>query len=467
MEESIERLTDREAILLRAIQEINRINDRIRDVLRGSESEMFFAAMIQPSLYANMAAGLGGTSKFSYDPTWWKATNAITLALNEILPIYLPLKRVIIERAKNVPNEKLIEFNSMLVDLGKWIYIKKNENVTGIVIENGSAVKGLYQMQYQSLQEYVSANSKDPEEALWLDSFYTRMYQDNKFYTKLNLQFLDKYGFRVEDMANVSLHLEKLKTINDRILSKNGFRRFLQQNIRTRSTDNLLNSLIFQEHGNLEKSPLIPFEGGVLLVADWILTLHQLYDSYLRSILENYKIAGDYANLIGHTFENDLRTKISKSVSFARSQVIISEKQFPQINPYLRKMNKKDNFEIDVIASMNSHGFFISCKGGKKALPKLSFARKWAEYPENEIVARIEENREEMYEIELEVECVRNETVVANSLGMKNQEIHPILVYSSLQPLSFDVVKKEFRVNTSVPITTPERLIGVMKALAP
>ncbi len=362
-------------------------------------------------------------------------------------------------------NDGFLKLHSRLLDLGNWIYIKKSNHFDSVLVENGSP-QGLYSAKFASLREYVNRSSNDSEELKWLDSFYRRMFQDPVFRNRLNTKCLETHGFSNDDLATVSINLKSLADKKYRFIESGWLRQQLQRQTKSEAAEKLYDSLIFKKGRTLEKSPIIPFQGSGLLIADWVLRLHMHFESYVRPILETPGISGDFGNLIGRTFEQDVIELLRPVVNSVTGNVEVRASQFPVISKYLPKMNKKDKFEIDAVARGDSDAFVISCKGGKKSLPKLSFARMWAEYPESEILSRIEENEEEMQEVLLECECIESESEVAEYLGISNKRVHPLLVYSSLQPLSFQKVRLEFNVHSEVPITTPGRMVETIKLVA-
>lgn len=460
-------ITGRDNVYSKAIRCIITLKAQIKDALNGRTDELLFLAMMNPSIYSGMSKELG-KKLMNYDALWWRATNALNSALNEILPGYVPLRpleKLREDVLESITGEEVILLNSLLTDLGKWNYVKDNKYIKKVIVENGSPMGGLYEGQYTCLGEYVQRASTDTEELEWLDQFYSFMFANQPFLAKLNAACRSSYGFRLDDLATASINLGKLVEEKERIIESRWLRVQLQTQTKDQSADKLYESLVFPNEHSLQGSPLIPLEGGRLLVADWVFRFHLHFDHYVRKILDSTEISGDYANYIGHEFEQHVISSIRSKVSSMNGPRRITVQHVPSIGKYLHEMHKSEGFEIDVVATIDSHAFLISCKGGKKALPKLTFSRMWAEYPEDEILARIDENKDEMEEIMLESQCVQSEPDAANFFGVSGKTVYPILVYSSPQPLSFENIRKEFGVGLDVPITTPQKLFDTMKAI--
>jgi hypothetical protein len=110
----------------------------------------------------------------------------------------------------------------------------------------------------------------------------------------------------------------------------------------------------------------------------------------------------------------------------------------------------------------NGKGYVISCKGGKKELPRLSFDQQWAEYPENDIKIRINENKEHLEDVSRIAECFRSDKNLARDYGMDGLNIIPVVVYASIQPLSIDRIRHEEEVNCDALVRTTDELCEML-----
>ncbi len=96
----VQEIRGRDKVYEKACSEVQTMNEQINEILKGNESELLFLILTMSApVYAYMAEKLGKTD-FSFDPTWWRVTNALNQALNAVLPSYVPLKRIDIEKAK-------------------------------------------------------------------------------------------------------------------------------------------------------------------------------------------------------------------------------------------------------------------------------------------------------------------------------------------------------------------------------
>lgn len=460
-------ITGRDSVFLKSTEEIERFRVDIKKLISGKEDFFLYAIMVPPSISSRISEEVGG-AVIKYDVLSWRNINAFTLGLNKILPDFLPMKtfdEMRKETQQTISREEASSLYKMIIELGKWNYVKRNGNIHNVKIEDDTLVSGLYRGQYQSLGEYVKLASNDTEEIQWLSSFYKSMLSDGPFLYKLENASIRKYGFLLRDLWNVSISIGKLVKKNDRFIDARSLRSLFQKSVEKKCVDQVYDHLIFKKGRLLQSSPLIPLECDNFLIADWIFNLNLRFDFILRDILDSTELRGYYAQYIGHKFENYVISTLKDLVSSVNGPIEIKAKQYPSIGTCLHKLHKSDGFEIDIVVVLDSHAFLISCKGGKKAPPKFSFSRFWAEYPENEILSRIEENMEEMEEIYLEVECVKNDNAAARFFGVEGKHLHPMLVYSSPQPLCFENIRKEFKANFDVPITTPLRLFEKMNEI--
>jgi len=112
----------------------------------------------------------------------------------------------------------------------------------------------------------------------------------------------------------------------------------------------LLKALIIGKGKDLTKSPLIPVEGGDLLIADWVFELRLHFDAWIKLAMEEEPRIWDmYANIAGREFEEYVASKVSESDYKVFRNVIISEKEFPRVSEYLQRLRKKEFFELDIV----------------------------------------------------------------------------------------------------------------------
>ena len=213
--------------------------------------------------------------------------------------------------------------------------------------------------------------------ARWLSWFYGKLGECYRLINALDAYFQREYRFRLNDLRNASIYLEKLVETDRVIVPRNEVHQVFTKNIRSGRADRLLKELTFDGSGkDLFRSPLIPLRGGYFLIARWVFSLGMHFESLVRPAIESdEKIRGIYSDFIGKAFEEYVKDGIMPLEDVVRTNIKIARKRYPEI---------ERDFEIDMVAIKGDYAFLISCKGGKKELPKLQLAKMWAEFPERE-----------------------------------------------------------------------------------
>ena len=299
----------------------------------------------------------------------------------------------------------------------------------------------------------------------WLDWFYPRLRNHKNFINALDEYLLRRYGFKLNDLANASEYLESLYSQFKEekkfpIIYKNKLHEVFTKNIRDARASRLLNALIFGKGKDLMKSPLIPLEGGDLLIAGWVFELHLHFDAWIKLAMEEEPRLWDiYANIAGREFEEYVASKVSESGYKVFRNVIVSEEEFPQISECLQRLGKKGSFELDIVVIAGGKIYVVSCKGGKKEIPKLYKSKYWVFPSEKEIIDRLNENIREAHEIIEEARCLRkHRDIVAKLFNADVKEIVPVLVYAFPQPLAIDKFKTRSGLPEDITIVTPKQL---------
>ena len=456
----------------KAKEMIERLRSDIYSMIRPYKHEvMFNIVFLFPNLFATLARKREEEHRLYFDITWVRAVTAITTALNHILPDFIPLK----PPARLKPSKLEESFNilpqvtSKLFDLAWWLFILENKYIDKIIV-HGLSPDVYWSEEYrEAISKYVS-NLLGSEDYLdWLDWFYPRLGKHKEFVNALDNYLLSKYGFNLNDLAGASEYLMQLyKKFKEEkqppIVYKNKLHEVFSKNIRSTRSSKLLNALIFCKGKDLMKSPLIPLEGGDLLIAGWIFELHQHFDAWIKLILEEEpRLWSMYANIAGREFENYVSNKISKVVHKMFENVVISEKEFPSIKDCLEKLRKKGSFEIDIVAIINDKLYVISCKGGKKEIPKIYKSKYWVYPSEKEIIDRLKENIEEVNELIEEAKCLRGHREVVKQLfSMEVKDIVPVIVYAFPQPLAIEDFRAKISFTEDVIVSTPNQLLQLM-----
>lgn len=264
----------------------------------------------------------------------------------------------------------------------------------------------------------------------------------------------------MNDLVNASLYLERLVKGNRIMTPTNEVHKVFLKNIRSGRAERLLKELKFGGGKDLYRSPLIPLRRGYFLIAGWVFSLGMHFESWIRPIIENTDIYGMYSDFIGKTFENYVKDLIEPLVDKIRLNITITEQERPEIKPWLDRFRpkKEGGFEIDIVAVRGEFAFVISCKGGKKELPKLRISKMWAEFPEKEILDRTRDNKKEIEEIWMECRCVASSGRLMRDLGIEGKKIVPVVVYSTIQPLSLPKLRNAHKVPPDVLLATPKKL---------
>lgn len=466
-------MKNREKVIAEAKNKINVLVSEIKRLIRGSESEYLFHIVY---LFPNLFAALAKQRKinehyFVYNITWLRATNGVNLALNKLLPKFLPLKppsMLNIKKFKKTFRNNLLHFLGICYDIGIWSYILENKHVNKIIIEDGKAKPYYHRKESSIFQKYVDKIAVDKGYAHWLSWLYGRLRENYKLINALDKHFRKEYRFTLNDLANASMYLEKLVKDNRIMVPKNEIHRVFSKNIRSARADKLLKELTFDREGkNLNKSPLIPLRRGYFLIARWVFALGMHFETWVRPAIESKGIYGIYSDFIGKAFEEYVKDLIEPLVDSIQLKVKITEQKYPEIKPWLNKSNlkKRGDFEIDILAVRGKSVFLISCKGGKKELPKLQISKMWAEFPEIEIRYRIRENKKEVKEIWAIYECITSKKRILKNLVLEGKEIIPVVVYSTVQPLSLQKLRELHNVPSIVKVVTIEELKNLIKGL--
>lgn len=385
-----------------------------------------------------------------------------------MLPKFLPLKhpnRLDLEKLRKTFDNNYLLFVDTCYNIGIWDCCFKNKYVDKIVVEDGKA-RPYPPDRSHLFQEYVDKASVGGDKAYWWKWFFRELVGNERIVQALNNHCEREYGFGFYDLVNASLYFEDIVKSNTSIVRKNEIRVMFTKNIRSYKADRLLRALTFDVGKDLYKSPLIPLKGGYFLIAKWVFSLGMHFDSWLKPIIEDTNISGMYFDFAGKIFEEYVEKKIEPVVDTVRRNITITERKYPEIKPYLDEMSKEGKFEIDIIATRGKFAFIVSCKGGKKELPKLRISSMWGEFSEREILNRIQDNKKNMWEILTECNYIASNSKISEDLGTQGKELVPIVIYSTVQPLSFSELRKYYNA-PNVVVSTPNELVEFIKNFNP
>ncbi len=462
-----ELLTDRLNIEEEANKKISKLRSEIATLISGKESEFFY---IVPNFYLGAFEGLSRYGQSATDiivkrdSTWWRGTNSFIGALETILPDLIPLKTF---REMNVDSVKEIFENHVfehtfqrLLKLGNWIHVKQDVNVRCIQTQDDAA-QPCTKNYTPSYQDYVSKVSSSDEGTRVLDNLYSKLFADGPLRSKINSSLKSIYGFSIDNLAGASEFLRwVVQNGVIHIYPSNEIRKIFQKNVKNKEADNLFKYLIFGKGKSLRTSPMVPVVRGQLLVLPWILNLGSVFDEILRTAMKQNNLAGEIGNFMGKVaFENYVAERVQGMGFTPQRNIKIKVSKYPGI---ASPLGKNTGFELDLLVPANGKGYAISCKGGKKELPRLSYDQQWAEYPEGDIKIRIRENKEYLEEISKIAGCFRSDKNLAQDYGVDGLDITPVVVYASIQPLSIDRIRREEGVNCDALVRTTDELCEML-----
>ena len=462
-----ELLTDRINIEKKANYHIRELRIKIETLISGNESEFFYLVL---DFYLRTFENLSRNGQLATDiivkrnPIWLRGTNSFIGALETILPDFIPLKPF---REINVDSFKKIFENpvfpntfQLLLKLGNWIHVNQDKNVRCIQIQDDSA-QPCTENYMASYQEYVSKASSSDEGTRVLNDLHSKLFTNTDLRSEINSSFKSIYNFSVDSLAGASNFLREIVQNGlIHVYPSKEIREIFQKNVKNQEADNLFKHLIFEKGKSLRTSPMVPVVGGQLLVLPWILNLGSVFDEPIRTAMKQNNLAGKIGNFMGKVaFENYVAEKVQEIGFIPKRNIQIKVSKYPDIADTL---GKDTGFELDMLVSANGKGYVISCKGGKKELPRLSYDQQWAEYPENDIKIRIKENKECLDEVSNRAECFRSDTKLAKDYDVYVLEIIPVVVYASIQPLSIDRIRQEEGVNCDAIIRTTDELCEML-----
>lgn len=82
----------------------------------------------------------------------------------------------------------------------------------------------------------------------------------------------------------------------------------------------------------------------------------------------------------------------------------------------------------------------------------------WAEFPEKEILDRVEDNKKEIKEIDIECKCIASSRKILKDFDIEGKEILPLVIYSTVQPLSLPKLRELYKVPSNVMVVTLSEL---------
>lgn len=464
--------TGRSQIENEAKKRIESLVTEIKKQVSGKESEFFY---VVPNFNLGYFEGLSRFGKPSKnivikrDPIWWRGTNSLIGALQTILPCIIPLKtfrQLSVEQLKEIFDKHIFEttFQELIV-LGSWVHIEQDTNVRSVRTEDG--VPQPFTNSYSTnWQLYVNKVSSSDEGTRVMAQLYSKLFSDFSMRTQINASLKSRFGFSLDNLAKATEFLREIVQEGSiHIYPRNKLQEVFQNNIKSAEADKLFQELVFSDGKSLRTSPMVPVSGGQLLVLPWILNLGSVFDEILRFAMSESSLSGKITNFMGKTaFEQYVAEEIQKVGFTPVRNIEVKVGKYPGIATIL---GKNTGFELDLLVSSDNKGYVISCKGGKKELPRLSYDQQWAEFPESDVRLRIIDNIKEMEEISRVAQCFRANQILSKDYGVDGKELTPVVVYASIQPLSVDEIRIESGVHSDAIVTTLDGLCEILRTKSP
>jgi len=443
----------RKKVIEEAEKQINHLISRLEKIIKGAKQEyLFHIVYFYPQLFAHLAKEIvKDGSEQTYNITWLRATTGITLALNKILPKYLPLEHIStldIKKFERTLSEQRAYFEFILIsyNIGAWQYILENKYIDKIMIKDNTPYTYYPEDKVHLYMSYINKAfefSRSEEYRRWFDIVYKNLPED--LIRIINNYLFRNYKFYLDDLARALSYLENLVEHDQGIyFYRNKIHEVFTKNIRSGRAERLIKALTFGKDKDLWRSPLIPVKKGYYLIASWVFKLKMHFHSWIYPIFEqNYE---RFARFVGQLFEDYVKDRIKNLADEIKSNIAIRERDYPEIRPWLEKMDKKGEFEMDILTIKGDMAFIISCKGGRKDLPRLTISRMWGEIPERDILDRINKNKEEIRELKLICECIMSNDRILRDLEICDKKIEPLVVYPSIQPLSISELREAYNI---------------------
>ncbi len=445
-----------------AIIEKDKTLNEIRKIFKGRESEFLILANHIGIILStsNKKSVDTNTGYVQYDINGWRALIGLTNVLDIILPEILPLRPPNLKIADQMAQGDIIKFSTLFPTLAIIEYIIENEQVDEIeVTDEGINILDIKRL--NSLQEYANMAGDKSEVAKFVSWSYPQLFKKPDFLQLVDNRLASIKGFHLKDLTGLTRFLEEYTKKEGFIISREKFRQIVLENVDGDAADRLLESVIFQKGRTLVQSPIVPLDDNNLLVVIWIISESMFFDAWLKPLLDDFNVQGSYSSAIGVLFEDYLEEQIRDVADkvLKREEIKLTENKGLV---GLDSLKKKGKLEIDLIATKNGKALIISCKGGRRELPKSSLFQRYLVLSTREITMKISENEEDALEIERVAKFLYANEIIKKELGIINMEIVPVLCSASVQPISFPSIRADFNIKSDVVFMTPR---GIKKMI--
>lgn len=392
-------------------------------------------------------------------------TYQLILSLRAMLDIIL---RRGVSTVQMVSKNDFLEILSILREylkigfLSHILYIQDTSPVHEIKIEDGVIVELQDEDSiafYQALESWVNIVGVDSD---WINWYFGRFQEKRaKVGNLLQKEFEKIYGLKLDDLTCISDYFRRvsedhLKTTKWSVgstpflyMKRKMLQRDFASHMTQRDTQAWFRLLEYRPGKDLLKAPLIPVNvRGVkaYTLMTWVFTpSNHFWSAWITDLLlenQNLSARGKWADQYGRAFERYLDEKLVetrlpiKNLGSRKISVV----DYPEIQPWLDKLQRKAGFEVDRLIRCYNTVYVVSCKA-RDFLYDRKATRRDLFFPKKELEARVKQNLKDMTEIRNEASCIESSLDIRKAFQILGARIVPILLTSMREPLSISEVR--------------------------
>ena len=395
-------------------------------------------------------------------------TYQLILSLRAMLDIILRRR---VSAVQMVSKEEFLEILLILKEhlrigvLSHMLYIQDTSPVREIKIED-DVIAELQDEDsiafYQALESWVTVAGVDSN---WINWYFGRFQEKRaKVGILLRKGFKKIYGLELLNLKNISEyfrgvsedHLKTMKWSVESIpflyVKRKTLQRDFSKYMDRSDTREWFGLLEYRPGRDLLKAPLIPVNvRGVkaYTLMTWVFTpSNHFWAAWITDLLlENPKLSarGKWADQYGRAFQSYLDEKLVESklpITNLGSRKI-SVLNYPDIQPWLSKLQRKAGFEVDRLIRCYDTVYVVSCKA-RDFLYDRKVTRRDLFFPKKELERRVKQNLKDMTEIRIEASCIESCLEMRKAFQLMGVRITPILLTSMREPLSIPEVRSYY-----------------------
>lgn len=392
-------------------------------------------------------------------------TYQMIMSLAAMLDIILRRR---ISAVQMVSENEFLEILSILKEhmrigfLSFMLHIQDESPVREIKIEDGVIMEVQDEDSisfYEALQSWVNVVGVDSN---WMNWYFGR-FQGKRAKVGILLEkgFEKIYGLKLSDFNGISKYLagvseDHLKKTTWSVNStpflfekRKTLQREFSKHMSQTETRKWFKLLEYRPGRDLLKAPLIPvnFRGvKAYTLMTWVFTpSNHFWSAWVTDLLlDHLKLSarGKWADQYGRAFQSYLDAMLIESklpITNLGSRKI-SMYDYPEIQPWLDKLQKKERFEVDRLIKCNDAVFVVSCKA-RDFLYDRKVTRRGLFFPKKELEERVKNNLQDMSEICIEASCIESCPKIRKAFKILGGKITPILLTSMMEPLSIPEVR--------------------------